>query len=228
MLLYATSSQGRLPVWVDASGETWYSLISPDNNWSRSSSAGMDGRDDDYLTLLFCSEDQTLRKLKNSNLPAGKTAFNVLQTEHLFSHGYNWLGLATYDPLFRFSPTSPLGGYRGGRLSQISNTSETILLGDSFYSNRLFATYHASLIPSDAGYAKIDPTMDNQAYLYPRHSKGMSTVFSCADGRVVTLRAGAPHDSTRIYSLPQFGGIGFGASSEQYQRPPSDSWWDRN
>jgi hypothetical protein len=157
----------------------------------------MNGRDDDYLKLLFCPEDQTLSKL---NPPPGVSAFYVIQFEHNFSHGYNSMGLE-------------------GRLSQVQNTSETIMLGDSSRASSTVGTAYRHLLPIDSGFARIDHTQ-NMGKLYPRHSRGMSTVFSCVDGRVLTLRAGAPYDSSRLYLEPQSGGIG-GASK------PIGNWWDK-
>jgi prepilin-type N-terminal cleavage/methylation domain-containing protein len=202
MLLYVTSNRGIFPSWIQLpSGEMWYSLISPENDWKRSV-GGMKTRDDQYVALLFCSEDKTLSKIKPTPT---ETVWEKVHKFHFFSHGYNKYGL----------PDS--------RISQVSNSSETIMLGDSYHLPTAMAYIpDPSWVPEGVGYAGIDHNLNNLSQLYPRHSRGMTAVFSCVDGRVVKLRAGAPYDSTRLYQIPSFGGIGTG----QQLWNGSLSWWD--
>jgi hypothetical protein len=154
--------------------------------------------DPDLLRDYFCSEDPNQRPTLST--------LSTLQVGHYFSIGYNRLGLGE-----TISGTYPSGM---ARLMMIAVPSQTIMLGDTWYTGANTKSY---------GYAAALWNSSQTGVLYPRHDRGMTANISCVDGRAMSVKAAKPYDYASLYVLPSAGGVG--ANSNSWNT--SASWWDR-
>jgi prepilin-type N-terminal cleavage/methylation domain-containing protein len=201
MIVYTQENRGTFPFFSNGNAagsglKMWYSLIS--DNWDRASSSSMSTYDPDLLRNYFCSEDPNQRPTL-STLP-------TLQLGHYFSIGYNSLGLGE-----TVGGTNPTGM---ARMMNISNPTETILLGD---------TWFTGTNSKDYGYAGALWNPFQTGVLYPRHAGGTMTNITCVDGRVMSVKADKPYDYMSLYRLPSAGGVGQNSAPWD----ASASWWDR-